>query len=242
MPLRQNLVAWQDMYSETVEKTASEADVLFLAIRKVLKCSPSKAVEIVSNNLGSRVVSTDSFAADLLKSPEAHDALSKSELKEVQEHLDNLDDHEESAKAIAVQIGKLKKVKEKKREPIKLKSEGSMNQNGVQSVLPARIPAKIRKDNFNARWIIFYGPPSKEGKRWSKSKSWGPSGADMPCVKYILLAMLEHHKSLTGDVYELHISEDSEARHSTCCSICICKHLVVGRWLCVLMPTKVQTC
>ena len=188
----------QEELAVEISADASEADLVLQAIRSTLGCSEKAAIDVFENAVVNRSASAD-FADELLQSPDAPDAFSKTEYKEIQQHLEKTAASQQGFSEVVSAIGaaraKIAKGTPSKRKPISLPSRDKWMAADVMKHTP---PANCRvyKDTFNARWILFYG---KGFPRWSVSRSWGYSGEDEPCVRFILREAWRHHARWTQE-------------------------------------------
>jgi hypothetical protein len=189
----------QEELAVEISADDSEANLVLQAIRSALGCSEKAAIDVFENAVVNRSDTPD-FADELLQSPDAPDAFSKTEYKEIQEHLEKTAANQQHFSNVVSAIGaaraKIAKGMPSKRKPISLPSRDEWRAADVMKHAP---PANCRvyKDTFNARWILFYG---KGSPRWSVSRSWGYSGKDDPCVRFILREAWHHHTCLTQEM------------------------------------------
>ena len=82
-----------------------------------------------------------------------------------------------------------------KRKPVRFESEESWTAEGVQHLLPhLKFGYRAMKDHYNKCFRVIASQ-----QRWSTSKSWGASGKDSVCVKWVLEKAWERHLSLHPD-------------------------------------------
>ena len=173
-----DFLACQEELAVEISADSSEANLVLQAIRSVLGCSEKAAIDIFENAVVNRSASAD-FADELLLSPDAPDAFSKTEYQEIQVHLEKTAASQQHFSEVASAIGAARAKIAKpssKRKPI-----DEWIAADVMKLTPAN--CRVSKDTFNARWILFYG---KGFPRWTVSRSWGYAGEDEPCVRFIV--------------------------------------------------------
>ncbi|OLP73384.1 hypothetical protein AK812_SmicGene47396 [Symbiodinium microadriaticum] len=97
---------------------------------------------------------------------------------------------------VLLDSSKAKRKKGVKRKPVSFAGVTNLSASHGEGFAPPG--TKLYRDNFNARWRLWYGAGPLD-RRWQKSKSWGATGTDEDCIIFLVKAAWARHEMLHGE-------------------------------------------
>lgn len=142
-------------------------ELLFEVLQKVWSCGKQEAVRLMQ--LRAMTVEDIEEDREVLDSEQLADALTKSDMQDVQTYVHEITKTAEEQEAIAQKVKEMKAgLVKMKRKPVQMPSAVPIDPSDFAALCPPS--GKLYRDTFNGRWLAFFG---KGPASVTKSLSWG---------------------------------------------------------------------